>query len=120
VLSSPDRPLLGTIHRITLDNAKPSSAALLFLGVSDQSWGSLQLPFDLAPYATGCKILASLDLAFTVATDVRGGATLSLPIPNNGTLLGLTFFNQFFAVDPKANALWMVASNAGKGIVGDL
>ena len=49
----------------------------------------------------------------------NGGAwTWKVNIPSNAGLIGRTFFNQAWVLDPKANPPGIATSNGGKGVVG--
>ena len=97
----------------------PSSTALLFLGASDKNWGPIKLPLDLSPFgAKGCAILAGGDALFATPIDKKGDATLQISIPLDVKLCGLNFYNQYLVLDPKANGLGWVATNAGKATLG--
>ena len=43
---------------------------------------------------------------------------LPLAIPNDGSLVGLNFFNQAFVLDPGVNPAGGVVTNAGEGVIG--
>jgi hypothetical protein len=43
---------------------------------------------------------------------------MKYPIPNNPAFEGLTFYNQAWVMDAKANALGVGTSNGGKGVIG--
>ncbi|MCA8968949.1 MAG: S8 family serine peptidase [Planctomycetes bacterium] len=116
VLSSKDTPGIGKTMQIELASARPSAPAVLVLGFSDTSWGAINLPFT---YATGCQLLASGEVMIGLATSAGGTASVPLTLPNSNSLVGLRFYNQFLVVDP-VNALGLVASNAGMGLVGDI
>lgn len=120
VLSSAETPQIGNQFPVTVSQARPNSAALLLFGVSNRTWGSLSLPFDLGVIgAPGCPVLASGELALSVATRTDGRGTITLDIPNNIYMLGGRFYNQYLVVDPPANALGLAVSNAAVGVVGN-
>lgn len=95
---------------ITLGFAAPGSWAVLMLGGSNTAWSGGALPHDLTPYGLGgCSLLVSPDLLITVPTSgapggtaLTGTASVSLPIPANPALAGLTAYFQWFALDPAA------------------
>jgi hypothetical protein len=119
VLSSKEKPQLGNQFPVRLTQARPSSAALLFLGASRTAWGPLPLPFDLTGLgAPGCSLLASGELLQGVAINASGTGSFSYDIPNNLYLLRVRFYNQFLVVDP-ANKLGIVASNGGAALIGN-
>jgi hypothetical protein len=77
------------------------------------------LPLSLAPFGGGsCTAYISGDV-YLPATNYNGTAFLYLRIPS--TLLPSSapvFFTQGVAIDPSANALGIVLSNAAAAVVG--
>jgi hypothetical protein len=45
-------------------------------------------------------------------------AKYRLPIPDSPALVGVRFYNQAVVVDPSANALGAVMSDAAEGVIG--
>lgn len=98
-----------------LSNAKTNSVAVTVLGFKATS----PLPVDLtAAGAPGCFLFQSLDVLGGTPTNASGSASLSLPIPNDKTLAGVVFYNQFFVLDPTINSLKLVGSNFGRVLIG--
>jgi len=62
--------------------------------------------------APGCFILSSVGTV-TFLIHSGGTANYSVALPNNPTLTGVTFMNQAFLLDPAANSLGVITSNAG-------
>ncbi|MCA8968946.1 MAG: S8 family serine peptidase [Planctomycetes bacterium] len=114
-LSSNDTPVLGKSMSVDLASARANVPAIFLLGFSDTMWGPIPLPFA---YAGTCKLLASGDVMLGAATSATGTASISLVVPASPALVGLRFYNQFLVVEP-VNAFGLVASNAGKGLIGD-
>lgn len=71
--------------------APPSSLGLLLVGDTG-------LPPGTDPYGLGCDILVDLlspaAFGMDMTSDASGGASLTIPIPNNTSLLGQTFYLQ--------------------------
>jgi len=110
-------PKLATSFQLELTKARASSAAILLFGASNTSWGPAKLP--LAIGSTGCSLLVSFDLPLVMATDIAGKSQTQLLVPNDKTLVGSPFYNQWIVLDPGANALNLVFSNGGKGLIGN-
>jgi hypothetical protein len=113
-LAASGRPVLGQKFEVVLSKARPSTASLFFLGLSDRAWGPIPLPLSLQPHAPGCSLYASGEVIVTMLTDSLGNARVGLNVPNAPALAGASFFTQFQVYDPGANALAMAGSNAGK------
>lgn len=112
-------PVLGQTLSLQIGNGTPSLPAFLMFGISDQSWATLPLPLDLAVFgAPNCWLFTSADTMLLVMLDGSGSHTFAAPLPNNAGLMGFTFFNQVAALVPGANALSMLTSNAGRGVIG--
>jgi hypothetical protein len=67
----------------------------------------------------GCNLLVSWNVEVNFTSPRAGGVLdLPLPIPTKPTLQGLTFYNQAWVIDAKANAFGVGTSNGGKGVIG--
>lgn len=112
-----DTPQIGKtldLHLLDL----PRDLAFVLFGFSDASVGGIPLPISLAPIGMpGCAARVSPDHVVLVGGS-NGSATLPIPIPHSVGLRGLRFFNQAFVVDPPANALGAVASDAAVARIG--
>jgi hypothetical protein len=87
----------------------------MWVGFSNQSYGGLSLPFNLAALeAPACDVLISPDLLYAIP-NVLGTSVWTLAIPS---VPGWTFYNQAIAFDASANNLGLVFSNAGEAVVG--
>jgi hypothetical protein len=55
-----------------------------------------------------------------ITTLLLGGSTAAwqLAIPNDPMYLGLSFYNQGFALDPPANPLGLTVSNGARAVIG--
>src|SRR5690606_30998268 len=59
--------------RVTVHGAAPNAPAALLLGCSRTSWGSIPLPFALAPFGLPqCDLLTSVELTVPVLTGSAG------------------------------------------------
>jgi hypothetical protein len=112
-----NRPVLGQSLAVTIDNL-PSSAAIMVLGFSNTMSTIGPLPFDLGVInAPGCKLYVSPDVPVTVVGS-NNTAVFTLPVPNNPALQCLKFWNQAVTLDPGANGLGLVVSDAHAGVIG--
>ena len=117
-LSFTGLPEISTNFAVNLSKANPNSTGLFLVGVSDTLWNGLTLPFDLSTVgATGCRLLAGGDVQIGMTTSANGTASMNFLVPNNTTLVGSRFFNQF-AITDNANSFGVVFSDAGAGKVG--
>lgn len=116
---APSTPAIGTTFTLRVTNvpAVPGAVVLGF-GVSSSTWLGSSLPLDLGPFgANGCSAYTSVEVALP-GTATAGAADFALAIPATTALLGVGFYNQAWVVDPAANALQLVLSNAGSGSIG--
>ncbi|MCC7066346.1 MAG: PKD domain-containing protein [Planctomycetes bacterium] len=105
------RPQLGTSFTINLDNAALGGAVVMF-GFSNTMSAFGPLPLDLGFYgAPGCSAYVSTD-----ATTFRFSGQPLIPIvatlPNDPALAGIRYYMQALTIDPTANALGSVMSDA--------
>jgi hypothetical protein len=120
LLGSAGTPRIGGSFAVDLTQARANTAAFLFLGLSDQRWLGQPLPLDLGPAgAPGCFIWCSGELIHSVATNAAGAASFNYSVPNDRSLLGGVFFNDYVVHDPPANALQFVTTRGGRGRFGD-
>ena len=105
-----DTPQIGRTFPALLTNL-PSNLALLAFGWNPQP------PVPLDPLGMpGCTAHIAVDSVVTVSG--VGEARFELPIPLLPTLLGQHFYNQAFVLDPAANPLGAVVSEAMEGVIG--
>ena len=119
-LASQDRPILGTTMTVDLVGLPAGITSVPFgcLGVSDTGWAGLTLPLALDPLgASGCSVLVSVDSVFQLGNN-GGAATWPITIPNRQSVMGVVFYVQGVVLDPFANPLGIVLTNAGRGVVG--
>lgn len=84
---------------VTLSSVPALAKALLAVGLSNQKYGPLNLPYNLGG---GCLLSQDLLILLFYNTGRTGGLTQQLPIPNNSKLKGLKLYLQF-AVDDKGS-----------------
>ena len=65
-----------------------------------------------------CQMLASWHTGLPIWSGAKGNILWKTTAPNDASLLGVTFYNQVWVQDPKANAAQIAVSKAGKGVVG--
>jgi hypothetical protein len=120
LLSFIGTPAISHSMQVLLTRALPNTGAVFTLGNSDTTWLGIPLPLDLTSLgATGCTLLASGETLLFSAVDAAGAATQTLAVPNDASLLGAAFFDQWWVVDPTANPAGIVLSNAGRGTIGN-
>lgn len=120
VLANNGTPVLGKTFSVDLSSARANTAAGFIVGGSNTKWGSVNLPLDLTPLnAKGCKLLVAPDLITGVPVGASGTASIKIPIPNQKSLIGVQWHNQFLVLDAKANGLGMAFSNGGSAKVGE-
>lgn len=104
-------PHIGKTHQVRLFDL-PQHCAVMVLG-----WSRVP-PVSLTPLGMpGCQGEVSLDAALFVAGQ-NHQAVYQLPIPDWTGLVGLHFYNQAVVLDPGANALGAVVSEAAEGVIG--
>jgi hypothetical protein len=108
--------LWGRSFTLRVSAARPGAATFLFLGTIEQgSWGGFPLPFDLGVLgAPGCPV--SIDLVAGAGGPADGSGTFSrnLFVPSLPALQLQWVRFQGVALDPLANALGVVTSQAAK------
>jgi hypothetical protein len=89
------------------------------IGVSNTTWGTLPLPFELSSIGMpGCSILTSAD--FIVPLPITAGqATWDLQLPDDDGLLGATFYQQALVLDPGIGPQIGTVSNGLVATVGN-
>ena len=114
-------PWIGENFTVTVTNLPATGPAFLNVGLSDKTWGSIPLPFNLGFMGAGnCNLSVSPSFTF-VLNNQAGTAKWTVPFPNLPALAGVPFFNQAYAGgDPTANPLGLVVSNYGEGRAGIL
>lgn len=113
-------PTLGQMFTLTFDNLPLSAAAVLVaLGLSNQVWSGLPLPFDLGLIGLpGCNLLVAadfLDLALSTGTT----ATYDLAIPNTASLLNTSLYAQGIVMEVVPSLAFLGTTRGGRAIVGN-
>lgn len=112
---------IGSSVLFRLNNGPKISAAIFVLGLSDQRWGALRLPFALRPFGgEACQLFVSMDAIQALATTATGRAGLSIPVPMRSSLVGASFFVQAACVDGRANALGLSWTNGVRTTIGSV
>jgi hypothetical protein len=109
-------PQLGTTYQPSVLNAPPSTFAVLASGLSDQTSQGQPLPLPL-PGAPGCDLLVAADVLEVAITNIAGFTQSPIAVPNQPALAGAELFHQWFVLDQAANAIGVVASNAGRALI---
>ena len=65
----------------------------------------------------GCSLLVSTEQSFAFST-AAGRVVWGFPVDLSAALYGADFYNQAFIVDPGANLLGVIGTNAGHGTIG--
>ncbi|MFY9343853.1 MAG: hypothetical protein WAT39_15290 [Planctomycetota bacterium] len=111
-------PVLGSIWTLQLTYGAGNGIAALAVGTSNTAWFGGTLPQDLAAFgAPGCTLRTSTDWLGAVAL-VSGTGVVPWTLPSSPTLVGLPFFAQALVLEPGANPLGGVLSNAIAGVTG--
>ena len=91
---------------------------LAAIGFSDTTWAGVPLPIDLGALgATGCSLWIAPDAIGTLNTTATA-ALFPIQLPNDPAIVGGELFAQAFPLQPGANALDLLASNAVAAVVG--
>ena len=67
---------------------------------------------------TGCSLLTSAEFVIPL-TNFNGIGVVTIPIPNDPTLIHFPFYVQGMVNDAAANPLGLVFSNAAAGLAGN-
>jgi hypothetical protein len=121
-IQSPHVPTVGATYDVQLVGGAPSSTAVLFFGLSNESWGGIPLPFPLSAIGggPGCAIQAAGHLTLALPTDPGGAAALSVPVPLDLGLVNRILFHTWLVIDPAApgNPLGVTASDGAAAVLG--
>ena len=118
-LFAPALPYVGESFPVIIANLPTAAPALLALGISNTSWQGIPLPLALDPIGgIGCMIYTSSDVLIPVP-NFNGTAYVSLQVPSTMVpSTGPVIFVQGLAMDPPANPLGVVLSNAAAATIG--
>ncbi|MEM7204774.1 MAG: S8 family serine peptidase [Planctomycetota bacterium] len=118
-LQADGRPQLGDTFRVVLRHALPGSAAVLAHGVSNVTWAGVPLPFDMAPAgAPSCFLWCDSWVAVPLLVDAAGTTEFEYSVPTAPSFTGQQFYNQYWVLDPAANALGLVFTDAARALIG--
>lgn len=113
-------PTLGLSFDLLLASAAFNAPTLLFVGGSDQLWGSIPLPLDLSFLGmSGCRVLAEGAVILPINADGAGRARVTVGVPNTTALLGNPLFAQWFVTESGANPLNLIHTTGIKTVVGN-
>ena len=109
-------PTWGRNLALRVFDARPFAVTGLFLGTIEQGvWNGLPIPSDLGLFgAPGCSLSVDPRIVASRAADATGSAVYDFFVPSIPDLKGTVVRFQGVAVDPTANALGVVTSQAAK------
>lgn len=109
----------GRSFYLAVKDAKPGALTALLLGTLESGvWGGITIPHELSPYgAPGCWLAVDPLAVQSKAADGSGFASYGFSLPSNPWFLGQWVRFQGVGLDAGANALGVVASEAGKVVV---
>lgn len=111
-LTSSGDPVLGSTITLNANNL-PLSAMILVMGLS------APMPVDLTPFgAPGCLLRSAID-ASSFQLGAGNNASWTLGVPVNPAFSGVRLWSQVLALDPTANTLGAVVSDAVGMIIGN-
>jgi hypothetical protein len=98
-------PTIGETLEVNLSRTAPGALAALALGLSNTSWQGIPLPLGLGGVGLGgCELLVSIhSLTLAVTQPLGSGdgwASVPIPIPSDGGLVGALAFVQWWVGDP--------------------
>lgn len=112
-------PRLGQNINFAIGSGQSVFPGLFIVGLDGTQWAGFPTPVDLGLLgAPGCRFYSSSDVISQVTFNASGVATVGLSVPNLPTLSGVELFVQGGALSPGANALSVIFSGAGKGVIG--
>ncbi len=116
-------PRIGATWRVTYNSLLPNVSGFAWIGGQGVggNYGGLTLPIDLGPLgAPGCTVNASVDYAIGLTASATGSAGWPvIPVPNNPSLSGQSFFDHSLWLDSAANAFGVVVGWSSKWTIGD-
>ncbi|MEE9126219.1 MAG: hypothetical protein V3U11_03690 [Planctomycetota bacterium] len=100
-------PKIGTQIQITGSLLSPGRPALTAVGISNQKWGSINLPLMIDPtVGPPCQLLVSPDVILFGQSDKFGQQSLIFMIPNDRKLIGRTRYLQMANTSATGLAHW--------------
>jgi arylsulfatase A-like enzyme len=112
-------PTVGAPFTLRVTGLVPATVGTLSaLGFSDAVWAGVPLPLDLGAIgATGCSLWIAPDVIGNLTTTATA-ALFPIVLPNNPAIVGAELFAQAFPLQPGANGIDLLASNAVVAVVG--
>ena len=96
-------PFLGDTTTYSLTLARANTAAVLYMGASNTTFGAFPLPLSLAFIGIpGCSLLVAPDWSFSLTTNAAGNASIGITVPNNTALIGGQYYTQYAFIDAGA------------------
>lgn len=112
-------PSIGDSYSVDISQGRANANAILATGASTTLWGSIPLPFSLAPFsAPGCSLLVDGILQIGTQLDTTGAGSLNLTLPNDKSLVGAKLHHQWYVIDAPANPLGIVVSGGATSTIG--
>jgi hypothetical protein len=106
-------PYVGYRSDLEVRNLIPGVPGALGFGMASPR---LDLAFLGMP---GCTLGTSWEISVAGVADANGVRRIGFGVPADPSLIGARFFNQAVTLDPPANALGLVLSNACEGRIGE-
>lgn len=111
-------PNIGTTLNLDATDLGTSIGAVWVLGLSDQVFNGLPLPFDLALIGLpGCDLLTSADL-IDLSLATGGVASYSVSLPFQTNLVGQSIYCQALAFEIGPGAVFLGATQGGRALIG--
>ena len=118
-LGTSNTPQLGKDFSVHVHGAPAGMPLSLWFGGTNLTWFGRPLPFDFGPLgAPGCAMLVSWDLSLTFSTTSVGTLHLSISVPNDLGLGGLSLYLQGAVIDLPANRLGLTVTNGLRATLG--
>jgi hypothetical protein len=118
-VSASNAPVLGQSITLTLGGGLPLSFGFLIFSSDNTNWFGLPTPVDLTPFgAPSCFVNCTWQDVFTLGLDAQGQAAIAGTVPNFPAFSGVSFYNQGLVLAPGVNALNLLVSNLGTGVIG--
>jgi PKD repeat protein len=112
------QPVVGTSLAVNVDRL-PANVAFFLVGFSDTQSQFGPLPLDLAAFgAPNCPARVSPD-ATVLLLGLGNTATWNFNLPAATGLIGVRMFTQALALDPAANVLGAITSDAAAMLIGN-
>jgi hypothetical protein len=100
---------------ITTVDGPATAPTVLFMGFNPFNWNGVPLPFEIPGASSGssgpCYVNSPAILTLAAILDNSGGFTFRIPLLLQQSYHGLHLFSQAIAIDPPANAAFVVSSN---------